>query len=84
MSLNKLTIQGYLGSLREYAVAYKEFASGMRKDGGSYKTYNKLAAEVVRMAAYIRMLEDMYPSLIEHKPKSYTAIYRPIKRTNYY
>jgi len=75
----KDTIIQYKRTLAEYASLYQSFSNGHTK--GSIAAYQKLVREVLDMAAYLRMLESMYPLLVEHKPKCYKAIYYPIKRT---
>ena len=77
---SKDTIKAYQGNLIEYAKHYYEFASGMRKNNGSYKTYYALRDKVMQMAANLRMIEQMYPGITEFKPKNYTAIYHPISK----
>lgn len=68
-------IAAYKRRLVEYAIIYNKMSLGIQN---GYKTYAKLVKEVADSAAYLRMLEDMYPDLKQHKPKHYTAHYRSV------
>lgn len=77
--LSVAQISTYKRKLKEYAAAYNKLALGMR---GGYQAYEKLTKEVYELAVYLRMIEDMRPELVEHKPGNYTAIYRPLADRN--
>lgn len=73
--LSALDISSYRARLAEYQVLYRKVNLGMQN---GHVAYAKLVQDVAHLAAYIRMLEDMKPELLKHKPKNYTAHYRSV------
>lgn len=69
-------IRIYKSLLKEYEMLYEKYLLGMR-DG--YKAYEKLEQLVLHQSKYLLMLEKMFPTLVEHKPAKYKAIYKPLK-----
>jgi hemoglobin-like flavoprotein len=78
--MNKTTVDNYKKTLTSYAELYELFSTGKRKGKMSFVNDEKLVKEVMQMAAYLRMLEALYPTLKDYKPASYKAIYYSIKK----